>query len=378
MKRGRTVQGLIAGLLLALLGLAGCGNNAQTPSPEGGERIAAEESSGAAGSEAGPEESAEASWEGASEPVSGPASEPVSGPASEPVSGPASEPGGSNAPLEDLLDGFLEQEPIPVPEGKPVPLPKTDAVPNLDEYRPNDGKSGVPLFNAFGAYSGQQALLENEISGFGEIWWFNDAPVTAMYTDRVFADGACYDGVCEFGFQDRRSPAEMAALYGVTEEELQWSCMDQWPWNSWQNLTSGWVFYVTLQPMEGEWFCPSGWVLSTEDETFEDYARRVGGTGDGENKMLEMYLAGELGPKNPQPASQYQYPAFQPVEGHEGLEMALVAETPSGLPLQVRFRWKTEDGFGCWAEVPGWAVERFYEHLGQWFVKVDTGTEAAE
>ena len=362
---GKTLwKRILCGLLaLALLGLAGCGDNAQTPSPEGGERIAAgEESSGGAGSEASAEESSEASWEGASE--------------------PASEPGGSNVPLEDLLDGFPEQEPIPVPEGKPVPLPKTDAAPNLAEYRINDGKSGVPLFDTFTACSWHQRLLEEEVKGFGEIWWFNDAPVTAMYTDRVFADGACYDGVCEFEFQDRRSPAEMAALYGVTAEELERTCMDQWPWKSWENLTYRWKFYVTIQPMAGEWFSP-GWI-APEEGSYEEYlagriqASRERYGGDEEIDLMEMFRNGELGPKNPQPASEYQYPAFQPVEGHEGLEMALVAETPSGLPLQVRFRWKTEDGFGCWAEVPGWALERFYEHLDEWFVKVDTGTEAAE
>lgn len=347
----RMLGGVMA---LVLLTLAGCGSLPQAQPQEGAERMAAEESSSAESSQAGSEA---ASQEG-------------------------SEPDGSDVLPEDLPDGFPEQEPIPVPKGRPAPLPQTDAAPNLAEYRVNDGKSGVPLFNSFGAYSWHQRLLEEEVKGFGEIWWFNDGPVAEMYSDRVFADGACYNGVCQFEFQDRRDTADMAALYEVTAEELERTCMDPWPWSSWQSLAYSWKFYVTIQPMTGDWFSP-GWI-APEEGTYEEYlAQRIQASrerygGDEEIDLMEMFRKGGLGPRNPQPASEYQYPAFQPVEGHEGVEMALTAETPDGLPLQVRFRWKTEDGFGCWAEIPGWAAERFYEHLDEWFVKVDTGKEEAK
>lgn len=293
-----------------------------------------------------------------------------------------------------ILDSFLENGPSlwvktsadpsvplssPVPTVAPMPEPEDGLTADPEDYRSSNSERGESQFSSVMAYSWNGALLREEVKGFGVVWWFNDAPVTEMYGQKVFADGVCHNGVCSFMFQDPREPEALAPLYALTGEELQWSWMDPWPWKNWCSLTREWYFYVTLQPMTGEgiglWATPAGGAYETYEDDLQDTISKSKRFSDEESEydLMEMYRAGQYGPKNAQPASQYQPPVFRPVEGLAGVEMAVVARTPSDQPLQVRFQWKTEDGYGCWAVVPGWAVDRFYQYFDQWFIRVDTG-----
>lgn len=210
-----------------------------------------------------------------------------------------------------------------------------EPTPESERPKPNDGAGGVPVWSTFAEYSWNGALLE-DIQGereLGDIWWVNDEPVAELYGEEVFPDGVCLDGVFHFEFNSRQDIAELAELSGFTEEELKesppLSCM-----------LRNWQFCVTCQPLTGEWFTPSGW----------------------------------MPPENIGQAN-YRYHRWEPVEGHEGYEMDIIYDDER--PLQVWLRWKNEEGFGFWAQLPGYALDMFWEHEDEWFIKVNvSGAES--
>lgn len=229
------------------------------------------------------------------------------------------------------------------------------------------------------AYSGDTGLLNaiREEGGPGTLWWVNDGAIAQAYGGEVFPDGVYLEGVFQFKFSIPKSSEELAALAGYPEDEGR-RFTREWPWYTWENLARNWEFFVTIQPIQGDaWPTPSLMIPSEEWPTFEDWLGHVGDDHFGGNPALDAYHAGELLIDDPQPVSEYVMPQFAPVEGHEGYEMAVVYALPDGTPMQVRLRWRNEEGFGFWAQLPAHALETFWEYQNQWFVRVDTG-EAGE
>lgn len=245
--------------------------------------------------------------------------------------------------------------------------------------------------NSFGAYAGNKGLLENlqseldlvesgvDLSG-SEIWWINDEAVSALYGEDVFADGACYDGVFRFTFSSRQEDSELAAAAGLSEDELNlWA--REWSWPDYRYMARGWELAVTYEPLpEGRWVTPSWWLPP------EGY------TGKGEDRYGywdERALAGPFDadgnpiptpeptpfPEDREAVEDFKFPGWEPLEGHEGYEISTVHSTADGKPLQVRLRWKNEEGYGFWAQLPAHALDTFWEHEGEWFVMVGVNTD---
>lgn len=240
-----------------------------------------------------------------------------------------------------------------------------------EPYEPENIDGWGDGVSSFAAYSWNGGLLEDiqkELDlGDGDIWWINDEAVSELCGEDVFADGACYDGVFRFMFNSRQEDGELAAAAGITEDELSlWA--REWDWPSYGYMARGWELAVTYKLLpEGQWVTPSWW-LPPE-----------GLTGKGEDMYGYLNERALAGPSRPEPTplpedrqavEDFQFPAWEPVEGHEGYEMAVVHTAYDGRPMQVRLRWKNEEGFGFWAQLPEHALDSFWEHEGEWFVKV--------
>lgn len=258
-------------------------------------------------------------------------------------------------------------------ESGPEPVLAAD-----DPFKDFDQEPSAPPTWRHGSRSDDQALLEaiRAESDLGDIWWLNGEAADQLCGEDVWADGSYHKGVFVFRFQTLEDWEEISALTGQSQEELFCRAW-RWPWETWGYMAKTWEFCVTIQPIQGEWPTPDHWI-PPENRTYGDDLFGCADGGPESGLIPEGGGADGQSPATPQPTSQYEMPQFAPAEGHEGCEMAVVHATPEGTPRQVRFRWKTEDGFGCWAQVPGWAVDRFFEYFDQWFVKVDTGTEGTQ
>lgn len=248
--------------------------------------------------------------------------------------------------------------------------------PESEPYEPEHIEGWGEGMTTVAAYSWNGALLEDvqDSRELGEIWWINDDTVSGLYGEEVFADGVCHEGVFCFTFRSRQEDGELAAAAGLAEEELGlWA--REWDWPNYGYMVRGWELAVTYKPLpEGQWVTPSWW-LPPE-----------GLTGKGEDMYGYLRERALAGPSLPEPTplpedreavEDFRFPAWEPVEGHEGYEMAVVHTAYDGRPLQVRLRWKNEDGFGFWAQLPAHALDSFWEREGEWFLKVNaTGGES--
>ena len=222
-------------------------------------------------------------------------------------------------------------------------------------------------------YSG--AVLEHlreESSEMGRIWWLNDQVVDAVSEEMMWTRCAYVKGVFQFEFYPSMPKEEVSQLTGISIREL-FRQTDRWPWEPKGYISQNWEFCVTIQPVNGDWPTPDHWI-PPENYTYEDFANQVGGKGSESVPTEDIALADEFPPNtpnNPQPTSEYEMPQFSPVKGRRGYEMAVVHTKPDGAPLQVRLRWRNEEDFGFWAQIPAYALDIFWEHQDQWFVPVD-------
>lgn len=253
--------------------------------------------------------------------------------------------------------------------------------PEEPEEEPEEVEGWGEGLSSFAAYSWNGNLLEDiqKSQDFGDVWWINDEPVSALYGEEVFADGMCWDGVFRFDFGTSRDVSRLVEESGFTEEELNDCWAREWPWDSWVYMALSWQLAVTYKPLpEGKWVTPSWW-LPPEGATGkgEDQGPYILGLPYDENGNPIPTPEPTPIPEDRQAVEDYQRPEWEPAEGHDGYEMAIVHAAPDGRPLQVRLRWKNEEGFGFWAQLPGYALDSFWEHEGEWFVKVNvSGTES--
>lgn len=271
------------------------------------------------------------------------------------------------------------------PEGIGAGMAGEDEVSRTISEEPEKIEGWGEGVSSFAAYRWNGGLLKNlqfELDlvesgvdlGGSEIWWINDQTVSALYGEDIIADGACYDGVFRFTFNSRQEDSELAAAAGITEDELSlWA--REWDWPNYGYMVRGWELAVTYKPLpEGRWVTPSWW-LPPEGLT---------GKGEDNGSYAERMIAG---PSRPEPTplpedrqavEDFKFPGWEPVEGHEGYEMAVVHTAYDGRPLQVRLRWKNGEGFGFWAQLPAHALDSFWEHEGEWFIKVTVSGEGRE
>ena len=254
-----------------------------------------------------------------------------------------------------------------------------------EPYEPEEIEGWGDGMSSFAAYSWNGALLEN-IQGEldmepGEIWWINDEPVSELYGEDVFADGACYDGVFRFMFSNRQEDSELAALAGLDEDELHlWA--REWSWPNYMYMARSWELAVTYKPLpEGKWVTPSWWLppegLTGKGEGLDGSGADIAGPFDADGKPIPTPEPTPF-PEDRQAAEDFRLPAWEPVEGREGYEISTVHSTADGRPLQVRLRWKNDEGFGFWAQLPAYAVDSFWEHENEWFIKVTVSGEGRE
>ncbi len=254
----------------------------------------------------------------------------------------------------------------------------------VEAYEPETIEGWGEGVNSFAAYSGSKSLLENlqdeldlaesgiDLSG-SELWWINDEAVTELYGEDVFADGACYEGIFRFMFSSRQEDSELAALAGLTEEELRlWA--REWDWPSYGYMVRGWELAATYEPLpEGKWVTPSWWLppeeLTGRGEEQPGYREMLGLHVGADGKPIPTPEPTPF-PEDRQAVEDFKFPGWEPVEGHEGYEISTVHTAADGRPLQVRLRWKNEAGYGFWAQLPAHALDSFWEHEGEWFVKV--------
>lgn len=210
-------------------------------------------------------------------------------------------------------------------------------------------------------YSGQEAMLE-DFHRFGqnlpeEIFWIDEEAVREAFGADGYLSAMCQDGLLHFDtyYKDMDS-ADLADRYGVSQEDWENREMKSWPWYPWRRVGTRFNFFVTVrpgeEPPEPESWKP--WELPEPDDTFYEL----------------LAPSPTPGPADREPLADYQPPEWVPAEGHEGYELAVVASTDAGVPLCVRVRWQRD---GCWllAEIPGHALEAFWEQVDGLFTKVD-------
>lgn len=255
---------------------------------------------------------------------------------------------------------------------------------DVEPYEPETIEGWGDGVNSFAAYAGNKGLLENlqfeldlvesgaHLAG-SELWWINDEAVIGLYGEDTIADGACYEGVFRFTFQSPQEDSELARLAGLSEEELMlWA--REWNWMNYGYLVRGWEFAATYKPLpEGQWVTPSWWLppegLTGKGEDMGADGPFPDGPYDENGNPIPTPEPTPF-PEDREAVEDFKFPGWRPVEGHEGYEIATVHATTDGRPLQVRLRWKNEEGFGFWAQLPAHALDSFWEHEGEWFVKV--------
>ena len=255
---------------------------------------------------------------------------------------------------------------------------------DVEPYEPETIEGWGEGVNSFGAYAGNKGLLENlqfeldlvesgaHLAG-SELWWINDEAVTRLYGEDTVADGACYEGVFRFTFQSPQEDSELARLAGLSEEELRlWA--REWNWLNYGYLVRGWEFAATYNPLpEGQWVTPNWWLppegLTGKGEDMGADGPFPDGPYDENGNPIPTPEPTPF-PEDREAVEDFKFPGWRPVEGHEGYEISTVHATADGRPLQVRLRWKNEEGFGFWAQLPAHALDSFWEHEGEWFVKV--------
>lgn len=253
-----------------------------------------------------------------------------------------------------------------------------------EPYEPETIEGWGEGVNSFGAYSWNGALLEEVTKelglGYSQLCWIDDQTVTAVFGEDVFADGACYDGVFRFTFSSRQDGSELAAAAGLSEDELRlWA--REWSWPDYRYMARGWELAVTYEPLpEGRWVTPSWWLppqgLTGKGEDRYGYwdERALAGPYDEDGNPIPTPEPTPF-PEDRQAVEDFRFPGWEPLEGHEGYEISTVHSTADGRPLQVRLRWKNEEGYGFWAQLPAHALESFWEHEGEWFVMVGVNTD---
>lgn len=253
-----------------------------------------------------------------------------------------------------------------------------------EPYEPETIEGWGDGVNSFAAYAGNKGLLENlqfeldlvesgaHLAG-SELWWINDEAVTGLYGEDTIADGVCHEGVFRFTFQSPQEDSELARLAGLSEEELRlWA--REWNWLNYGYLVRGWEFAATYKPLpEGQWVTPSWWLppegLTGKGEDMGADGPFPDGPYDENGNPIPTPEPTPF-PEDREAVEDFKFPGWRPVEGHEGYEISTVHATADGRPLQVRLRWRNEEGFGFWAQLPAHALDSFWEHEGEWFVKV--------
>lgn len=253
---------------------------------------------------------------------------------------------------------------------KPDPEP---VLPVDDPYKDFDQEPSAPPTWRHGSSNNVQMVLERvqkESSELGKIWWLNDQAVDEVSGEDMWACCTYRKGAFQFDFTPVKSEEEIIELTGMSLQELE-RHTDCWPWNPAGYTAQNWEFCMTIQPINGDWPTPDHWI-PPKNLTYEEYIKKAFVTAPGGSRTPEEMVE-DLGwtPNNPQPTSEYEMPQFSPVKGREGYEMAVVHTKPDGAPLQVRLRWRNEEGFGFWAQIPAHALDIFWEHQDQWFVPVD-------
>lgn len=246
-----------------------------------------------------------------------------------------------------------------------------------EPYEPEKIEGWGDDVSSFAAYSWNGALLEDiqrELDlGESEIWWINDEAVAALCGEDVFADGTCYDGVFRFDFSLQQEDSELAAAAGLTEDELKlWA--REWSWPGYGYMVRGWELAVTYKPLpEGQWVTPSWWLppegLTGKGENLYGFGADIAGPFDADGKPIPTPEPTPF-PEDRQAVEDFRFPGWEPLEGREGYEISTVHTAADGRPLQVRLRWKNEEGFGFWAQLPAHTLDSFWEHEGEWFIKV--------
>ncbi len=248
---------------------------------------------------------------------------------------------------------------------------------DVEPYVPETIEGWGDGLSSFPAYSWNGGLLEDiqRSRDFGDIWWINDGTVSALYGEEVFADAVCDDGVFRFNFSSGQDISALAAASGFTEEELTGGWTREWPWDSWEYAARGWELAATYKPLpEGQWVTPSWWLppegLTGRGEDMDRYwLEQLLGPFDEDGFPIPTPDTTPF-PEDREAVEDFKFPGWRPVEEHEGYEISTVHATTDGRPLQVRLRWRNEEGFGFWAQLPAHALDSFWEHEREWFVKV--------
>ncbi len=139
-------------------------------------------------------------------------------------------------------------------------------------------------------------------------------------------------------------------------------------------MVRGWEFAATYNPLpEGQWVTPNWWLppegLTGKGEDMGADGPFPDGPYDENGNPIPTPEPTPF-PEDREAVEDFKFPGWRPVEGHEGYEISTVHATADGRPLQVRLRWKNEEGYGFWAQLPAHALDSFWEHEGEWFVKV--------
>ena len=255
---------------------------------------------------------------------------------------------------------------------------------DVEPYEPETIEGWGDGVSSFAAYRWNGGLLKSlqfeldlvesgaDLAG-SELWWINDEAVTGLYGEDTIADGVCHEGVFRFTFQSPQEDSELARLAGLSEEELRlWA--REWNWLNYSYLVRGWEFAATYKPLpEGQWVTPSWWLppegLTGKGEDMGADGPFPDGPYDENGNPISTPEPTPF-PEDREAVEDFKFPGWRPVEGHEGYEISTVHATADGRPLQVRLRWRNEEGYGFWAQLPAHALDSFWEHEGEWFVKV--------
>ena len=255
-----------------------------------------------------------------------------------------------------------------------------------EPYEPETIEGWGEGMSSFGAYSWNGALLEEVTKELGpgcsQLCWIDDQTVTAVFGEEVFADGVCHEGIFQFSFYSRQEDSKLATAAGLPEENLDlWS--REWSWQRYRNLLQSWELAVTYEPLpEGQWVTPNWWLppeglTGKGEDTGDGPWPDIAGPFDADGTPLPTPEPTPF-PEDRQAVEDFKFPGWEPAEGHEGYEIAAVHSTPDGRPLQIRLRWKNEEGYGCWVQIPAYALDTFWEHEGEWFVMVGVNTDGED
>nr|WP_290463023.1 hypothetical protein [Acutalibacter muris] len=257
---------------------------------------------------------------------------------------------------------------------------------DVEPYEPETIEGWGEGMSSFAAYRWNGGLLEEVTKELGpgcsQLCWIDDQTVTAVFGEEVFADGVCHEGIFKFSFYNRQEDSELAAAAGLPEEDLElWS--REWSWQRYRNLLQSWELAVTYEPLpEGQWVTPNWWLppeglTGKGEDTGDGPWPDIAGPFDADGNPLPTPEPTPF-PEDRQAVEDFKFPGWEPAEGHEGYEIAAVHSTPDGRPLQIRLRWKNEEGYGCWVQIPAYALDTFWEHEGEWFVMVGVNTDGED